>query len=178
LKTVFIFLAVTLLFCGLTFVSAQQTSTNDSTQQGSIKPDQQSKYDATTGKKFVGKIVSIDHDAKTFTVMPIDVRTGTGPANGGFRTGNETSGTSQGNSGMSQGSSGSTEGNSGTGSGDMAEGTMTFKYNSDTKYHRDGNADKDFRISDLDKGDDVVIQYDGSNNAILISKLQPSEKSK
>jgi hypothetical protein len=152
MKIVFIFLAVTLLVCGLTF--AQQTSTNDPSygQGSSVKPDQQSKYDATTGKKFVGKIVSIDNDAKSFTVAAADMNTGSSSTSSGSTT-------SQGTTNMDQ-------------------GTKTFKYNSHTKYHPDGGNEKDFRISDLDKGDNVLIQYDDSDNAILISKLPASEKSK
>jgi hypothetical protein len=167
LKTLHIVITVTFLICGLTFAIAQQTSTSGSSDQNTTTPGQQYKYDATTGKKFVGKIVSIDHDAKTFTAMPIEVRTDT-KSGSGF-TGSEhheTSNSGQGSSSMGQGSN------------NMAEGTRTFKYNDDTKYHRDGSEDKDFRISDLDKGDDVVIQYDDNDNAIRISKLQPSEKAR
>jgi hypothetical protein len=171
LKNLHIAIAITFLICGLTFALAQQTSTSGSSDQNTTTPGQQYKYDATTGKKFVGKIVSIDHDAKTFMVTPIEVRTDTKSGGSGF-TGSEhheTTNSGQGSSTMGQGSSSMESGN-------MAEGTRTFKYNSHTKYHRDGSADKDFTIKDLDKGDDVVIQYDDSDNAILISKLQPSEK--
>jgi hypothetical protein len=151
LKIVFIFLAVTLLVCGVTF--AQQTSTTQPDYgSSSSKTDQQSKYEATTGKKFVGKIVSIDHNAKTFTVAAGDMNTGSTSTNG-------SSATSQGTT-------------------DMAQGTKTFKYNDHTKYHPDGGNEKDFRISDLDKGDNVVILYDDSDNAILISKMPASEKTK
>jgi hypothetical protein len=160
MRTVYIFLAVTLLVCGLTF--AQQTSTNQPTSDyhsSSSKADQQSKYDATTGKKFVGKIVSIDHDSKSLTVAAIETKPGSGSTSTG-------SSMNQGTSTMNQGTD------------SMSQGTRTFKYNDHTKYHRDGGNDKDFSINNLDKGDDVLVQYDNGDIAILISKLPPSEKAK